>query len=481
MALIIIFLIVLASAVLGMSAKQKGTPDLEHWSVGGRNFGAILVWILVAGEVYTTFSFLGASGWVYGKGAPAYYILTYITLAYVISYYLLPPVWRIGKRYSLLTQSDFFTSMYGSRSLGVLVAVIGIAFMIPYLQLQLTGLGLIVDAASGGAVNRSVAMVIAFILVASFVYLSGVKGNAWVAFVKDAMMIIAIIAIGVGIPYHYFGGIGPMFDQVTLKFGDYLTLPGHTKNLGIPWYISTSILTSVGFFMWPHLFNATFTAKEENVFRKNAVVLPIYQLGLLFVFFVGFSALLVVPGLKNPDMSLLEIVKKTYPAWVMGFIGAAGALTAMVPAANLLLSAATAFSKNILKQAILPDMSDTAVAAVARWSVIGFTALALFFAIIFPSALVNLLLIGYDGVTQFLPGVFFAILGLRFSPLAVGLGMLSGVGLTVVLVIGKMDPYMGVNAGFLALLLNFAVTLVVGSFTKNSKPDLLDDAGTRRA
>ncbi len=37
----------------------------------------------MAGEIYTTFTFLGGSGFAYGKGAPAYYILCYGTLAYV--------------------------------------------------------------------------------------------------------------------------------------------------------------------------------------------------------------------------------------------------------------------------------------------------------------------------------------------------------------------------------------------------------------
>jgi hypothetical protein len=34
------------------------------------------------------------AGFVYGSGGAAYYILGYGTLAYVLSYYLLPAVWR---------------------------------------------------------------------------------------------------------------------------------------------------------------------------------------------------------------------------------------------------------------------------------------------------------------------------------------------------------------------------------------------------
>jgi solute:Na+ symporter, SSS family len=51
--------------------------DLEQWAVGGRGFGWIFVFLLLAGEIYTTFTFLGASGFSYGQGAPVYYILAY--------------------------------------------------------------------------------------------------------------------------------------------------------------------------------------------------------------------------------------------------------------------------------------------------------------------------------------------------------------------------------------------------------------------
>jgi solute:Na+ symporter, SSS family len=79
--------------LLGLRARH-GRDSLEQWTVGGRGFGTILVFVLMAGEIYTTFTFLGGTGFAYGYGAPAFYILSYGCLAYVLSYWLLPPIWR---------------------------------------------------------------------------------------------------------------------------------------------------------------------------------------------------------------------------------------------------------------------------------------------------------------------------------------------------------------------------------------------------
>jgi Na+/proline symporter len=57
---------------LGFLAGRGKDMNLEQWTVGGRSFGALFVFLLLAGEIYTTFTFLGGSGFAYGKGAPAF-------------------------------------------------------------------------------------------------------------------------------------------------------------------------------------------------------------------------------------------------------------------------------------------------------------------------------------------------------------------------------------------------------------------------
>ena len=117
--------------------------------------------------------------------------------------------------------------------------------------------------------------------------------------------------------------------------------------MGVGWVMSTIAMTGMGFYCWPHTFASAYSAKDERTIRRNAVIMPLYQLPILLVFFVGFTALLVLPGLKQPDTALLSLVTRSYPAWFAGFVGGAGAVTAMVPASMLLLGVATLIAKNI--------------------------------------------------------------------------------------------------------------------------------------
>jgi solute:Na+ symporter, SSS family len=468
-ALLIILAIVAFGSFIGFRAGASRRMDLEQWTVANRGFGVILVWLLMAGEVYTTFSFLGASGWAYSRGGPTLYILAYLTLAYVVSFYILPQLWETGRTQGLQTQSDFFESRYGSKVLAALVAAVGVVFIVPYLQLQLKGMGIIVEVASFSRINRTAAMVIGGALVAGFVFSSGVRAVALVSVLKDVLLLGAAVVIGLAIPYHWFGGFGPMFRAIARIHPAHLTMPGPTHTMGHAWFISTVLLTSLGVYMWPHNFGASFTARSSDTLRRNAVVMPLYTLLLPLIFFAGFAALLVVPGLKDGDLSLLAVVQKTFPPWFLGVVGGAGALTAMVPSAILILTASTLFAKNFFRPIFAPSMSDDAVVKLAKVASVVLMAVALLFAISGARTIVALLLLGYAGVTQFFPGVVLGLYWSRASRPGVFSGLVVGIVTVALLILSGRDPFMGLNAGFVALVLNFIVTVTVSLMTRTEK------------
>ncbi|HEY5213159.1 MAG TPA: hypothetical protein VIJ38_09075, partial [Acidobacteriaceae bacterium] len=170
---------------------------------------------------------------------------------------------------------------------------------------------------------------------------------------------------------------------------------------------------------------------------------------------------LVVPGLANGDLSLLTVARQTFPAWMLGVIGGAGALTAMVPAAILLLTASTLFAKNLYRPIFAPGMADRQVAKLARMTVVALSLISLYFAMSNSASLVGLLLVGFAGVTQFFPGVVLGLFWKRVSMAGVFGGMVVGVAGTAFLVLTRRDPFGGLNAGFVALCANFAVVVMV--------------------
>ncbi len=475
-ALLIIALSVIMALALGLAARRGVRMTLEQWTVAGRAFGGPLVFLLSAGEIYTTFTFLGGSGYAYGRGAPAYYILAYGSLAYILSYWLLPPIWRYAKQERLVSQSHFFAKKYDSPGLGVLVAVVGVVALVPYLVLQFKGLGIIVSVASYGSVSSTAAIWIGAATVAIYVMISGMHGVAWNAAVKDILILAVVVFLGAYLPLHYYGGFADMFHAIDAAKPGFLTFKPSGES--VLWFQSTVALTALGFFMWPHAFSAVFTARQERTFRRNAMILPLYQLILLFVFFCGFAAILKVPGLTGGDidLSLFKLSIQTFDPWFVGVIGAAGVLTALVPGSIILVSAATLIANDVLRP-LMPAVPEDKVTLTARGLVPVIALVAVYFTLQGGQTIVALLLMGYAFVTQLFPAVVCSLMARNpmtkqgvIAGIVVGVAVVAYVTLTHATFVSLL-PFLPakaneVNIGFAALILNVLAAAAVSLATR---------------
>jgi solute:Na+ symporter, SSS family len=242
------------------------------------------------------------------------------------------------------------------------------------------------------------------------------------------------------------------------------------------------LLTALGFYMWPHTFGSALTARDENVFRRNAIFMPLYQLLIAFVLLVGFVAALRVPKLGDTDLALLAVSKQAFPQWFVGLIGSAGLLCAVVPGSMLLVVCATTVARNVYR-GVRPDVSDDSVRSLTKVLVPVVALGAVAFVFQGGQTIVTLLLLGYALVTQLFPSLVLGLVrpGLvsRWGAMA---GIVAGVALvagmsfsgatpgtstTVDSLVGGLPDFLGqLNLGVVALLVNFAVTLGVSAFTR---------------
>src|SRR3954468_23446362 len=223
---------------LGIAAMRGRDANLDEWSVGGRSCGVLLTWVLLAGECYTSFSYLGAAGWAYGYGAPIFYLVGYMATGYATVYLFAPMVWGYAKRHDLISITDVIAHRFGSKRFGAFVAIVATLALLPYIQLQIQGMGLVVSAMSYGEIGLKAACVIGFVVSVGFVLISGLRGSAWVSVLKDALVILTILFLAVYLPLHLFGGYGELFARVRETKLDWLTLPGHdSPGLGVGWFM----------------------------------------------------------------------------------------------------------------------------------------------------------------------------------------------------------------------------------------------------
>ena len=449
--------VVLAGLVLigafGVLGRRR-QRELSDWTVGGRRFGGATMWFLQAGEIFTIFTFLGLAGLGFTGGVAALYALLYIPVAFVGLYFLGPRLWRRCKDEGHLTQADFVAGFFESPLLGRVVAVLGVVFVLPYLQLQITGLGLAVQLATGDRASANLGMVIAFGITVAFVLWSGIRGVATASYLKDGLMLVVLIVLAVVIPSHFAGGLGHLFQQLTRQHPAVLTIHNGTNDTG--WFVSSVIASGLGIMCMtlPHLWPELLAARSAKALRRNYVFLPAYCLVLVFPMFVGMAAIGVLPTGTDSNGTLLRLVSTSLPPWLVGLVVVAAAATAMVPAGGIIIGMSTLVSRNIAW-----TREPKAQYRLTLVAVVVVTSLALALAVLRPDLIANLLLLTYSGLDQLIPAIVLAIIGRRFvSWRPVLAGMLVGVGGVIALTPPFGHLHVGhVNAGLVALVPNLVV------------------------
>ncbi|WP_203217932.1 sodium:solute symporter family protein [Nocardia terpenica] len=452
-------------AVIGFLGRRTPAADLAEWSVAGGRFGTVTMWFLQAGETFTTFTFLGMAGLAFTGGVAATYAIPYVPLACITWYFIGPRLWRLGRRHGYLTQGDFYEQRYGSTTLGTVVAVCSVVFMLPYLQLQITGLGLIIGLVTHDSGSGTWGMVAGTVLTAAFVLWAGIRGTAATSYLKDALMLAAVAVVAVAVPLHFTGGgLLHTFHEVARLHPAMLTV--HAGPNDRVWWI-TSMLASFlgsGLFTFPFSWPALLSARSPKSLRRNWIMLPLYQITLILPMTIGFVAILALSKDASANGALLTLARQAVPPWLLGVIAVAGAAAAMVPASVMVLAMSSNVARNVIRVG-----GPRAQFLTNHGAVLVILGSALILDLTRPNALANLLLITYSGLVQFAPGL---VAGLPDRPLlskaAVLGGLLAGVAFVIWATFWKIG-LAHVNAGIPALGINIAVAILIEAAVRMSR------------
>jgi SSS family solute:Na+ symporter len=452
MTVIIILGIILIGAI-GVVGRRR-EKSMNGWLVAGRKLPVWTSWFLQAGESLTTFSFLGLAGIAFVGGVSASYAVGYLTACTIGLFFVAPRIRNIAASRGYLTMADFFKDRYRSRPLSIIIAVVGALFLIPYLELQLTGLGLIVQLATGSQSARGLSMVLASALVVVFVLWGGIRGIARVSIFKDFGMLIALAVVTIGV-VGAAGGFPDAFAQVA-KVDDAL-FTTHAPGFDAIWWISSMAITTIGagFQTFPHLWPPNLAAKSGTVLRSNLKWLAVYQLLLFMPITVGMVAVLLIPKTTIPNQVLFTAAQQTLPEWLVAVVAVFGAAAAMVPAGAISMGIGSLVANNLTFR--LPERGRFVV---TRVTIIVAMVLALALGIV-KSDIGALLLLTYGGLAQMAPAVAFGLARrVRVTTAAISSGIVAGTLFVAVVTFAGIDLGSW-DSGFIGLGINLVVFGVV--------------------
>jgi len=505
----VLFVIVAGLGFVASSWRRpKSMHHLDEWGLGGRSFGGWVTWFLIGGDLYTAYTFVAVPALLYAVGAGGFFALPYTVTTYPIVFLVLIRLWSVSHRHGFVTPADFVRARFGSPTLALLVAITGIAATMPYIALQLIGIEAVLKAiglTGDSFVARHLPLIIAFAILAAYTYQSGLRAPALIAFVKDTLIYVVIIAAVLYIP-HQLGGWGAIFDAADHKFtaakkgGLLLAGPSQLQ------YITLAFGSALALFLYPHSVTGVLASKNRDIIKRNMAALPAYSLLLGLIALLGFMAIaagshgvapLAVDGKPDPNTIVPVLFDRMFPSWFAGIAFAAIGIGALVPAAIMSIAAANLFTRNIYVEYLARDATPGEQARVSKLAslVVKLGAL-LVILLLDPQFSIDLQLIGGVIILQTLPSVALGLFTRWFHRAGLVAGWIAGMGSGMAMLYTIPNPathhdHFGgsafalsklglpwdvpIFAGFLAVAVNLVVVVVATLIARAIKaPDGVD-------
>jgi SSS family solute:Na+ symporter len=459
--------------VLGFVASRWRRAKLDHldeWGLGGRKFGTVVTWFLLGGDLYTAYTFIAVPALVFGAGAVGFFALPYTIMVYPLIFVVMPRLWSVCRANGYVTPADFVRGRYGSRHLGLVMALTGILATMPYIALQLVGMQIVLGALG---VDGDWPLVIAFVILAAYTYQSGLRAPALIAVVKDTLIYVTILVAVIYIPSK-IGGLGAMFDAADKvlptreKPGSLIPADANAQVA----YATLALGSALALFLYPHAITAVLSAKSAQTVRRNTALLPAYTFLLGLIALLGYMAIARGIDPSNPNFAVPDLFLNVFPSWFVGFAFAAIAIGALVPAAVMSIAAANLFTRSVYKAYLRPGASHGDEARVAKVVSLLVKVGALVIIVTLPTKYaIELQLLGGVWILQTLPAIVVGLYTRWLHRMALVAGWATGMLLGTLMAASQdfapayplklLGTTINAYTGVFALAANLAVTLTL--------------------
>ena len=447
---IVVVLFVIVTGVGFAAARWRRAENMAHldeWGLGGRGFGTFVTWFLLGGDLYTAYTFIAVPALVFGSGSIGFFAVAYTIMVFPIVFIFLPRLWSVCRVHGYITPADFIRGRYGSRGLALASAFTGILALMPYIALQLVGIQAVltvmgVGASSSNTFVKDLPLFIAFLVLAIFTYVSGLRAPALIAFVKDTLIYLFVIVAVFYIPTR-LGGWSHIFGTAQTHFASISPATGKPVGTFIPTsksigstqfdFASLALGSAIALFMYPHAITGTLAAKRRSVVKRNMIYLPMYSVLLALIALFGYMAVADpttaanVKKTGNAQLAVPYLFQHMFPSWFTGIAFAGIIIGALVPAAIMSIAAANLFTRNVFTEFFKQDASPALQTRISQWASLVVKLGALLFAVELPRTFsINLQLLGGVWILQVAPMMIGGLFTRWFHRWALLTGWLAG-------------------------------------------------------
>lgn len=426
-ALLVLYFAVVA--LIGVWAMRRGAgQDLEGFLLGGRRVGPLVTALTLQSTSMSGYMFLGAGALAYSQGYWALWYAAGDVGGAVLNLSLIGRRMRkLSQLFGSLTCVEYLEGRYPSPWTRLVAASLTVFLLAFYVLAQFIAGGKGLALATG--LSYPLALFVALAMIILYTFLGGYLAVAYTDFFQSLVM-LAGVAWVLGAALVHVGGLSAANHQIAALDPTLLSVWG--KGLGFEgqWgvVIGAVLVFSIGYMGWPHVVTRHMAMERPRTARAAAGYATLWN--LLFVpapYLVGVLAILILPGLADPELAIFEVARTLLPAAAVGVVMAAIMAAIMSTADSLLLQTGSVASRDIYQRFFRPQASEREMVRVSRALVLAIGVVGYAIAVVEPPAVFDVVIFATSVLgSAFTPAFFCAVWWRKANaPGAIG-SMLAG-------------------------------------------------------
>ncbi|MFW5749736.1 MAG: sodium:solute symporter family protein [Halanaerobium sp.] len=465
---IAVILYIIAGSVVALMARRELNEGIVEYFLSGRNTGGFVAALSYSATTYSAFMMIGLAGFTYSGGVGALgFELVYLSGLSLVAFFG-PRFWLIGKKNNYVSPYEMLGDRYQNQWIAFAASLSACIFLIPYLAVQLMGVGYLLNGLSGGEIPFVFGVVIAVVLAIAWALIAGMKSVTWTDSLQSLIMITVSVIILFYVIYQHLGGFREFFASLAVLEGNVLSVPGPGffkfktfLGLSLPWFFFSISNPQVS----QRLFIPRDLKAMKTMIKGFLLFGFIYTLVSVFW---GFSARLLIPGLANADLATPELLASEYVPTVLALVAMIGITAAAISTIDsIMLTLSSLVVRDIFKniEDNLDHDQNLKQLRTAKLSILIIALLGFFFAIQELDLIATLSVAASIGLLVVVPSMFGAFFWKKSTAAASLSSIIIGSLTALYLQFSGWSP-LGHGAGVWTLIVTAAVFVLVSLFTQ---------------
>jgi len=396
--------------------------------IGGRSMNYWLTALAAHASDMSSWLFMGYPAVVFTGGLFSAWSAVGLLVFMYLNWQLIAPRIRIAtEQYNSLTFSSFFESRLSDTSgtIRVFTAIMSLFFYTIYVSAGLVGLGLLLETLFN--INYYWGVLIGIVIVVPYVFSGGYVTLAWIDLFQGFFLMGVIIFV----PFfllHKVGGWGGISKAVEMKHLTLSLLPNFSPSTLLE-IIGMTAGWGLGYFGQPHIVTKFMGIRNvHEIFKSKWIGMSWMLLSLSAATFVGLVGIAYFShGLKDTSLVFVEMVRDSFPAFLVGFMLCAVLAATINAMSSQVLVLSSTITEDFYKRIFRKTASSKELLIVARFGVVVVSLVAFLIAYGKVSSIYSLVLYAWSGLgSSFGPLMLLCLYWKSITKYGAWVGILSG-------------------------------------------------------